>query len=163
MNGHEMEAIREQNGLRQREVAAELGVSNETICRWEQSGRELTRMAEGAFLRLIGDTELVKKIKDSRRVERLRRKFDRLAEADKVPAVSPEVPQEGDAAGPEVEQVRRVLREKFRQIGMTRGSKDLSERSGVEVGRLGGFVAGYGLRESELKAILEVLREAEGM
>jgi len=70
MNGFRMREIREAAGLYQIEVAAELGLRNETLCRWEAKGSKLSKLVEEAFLRLAQDPERVAWIRRGRRQRR---------------------------------------------------------------------------------------------
>ena len=76
-----MRELRRMAGLRQKEVAVELGVSAETVCRWEAGGgrkNPIGRMVGEAFERLVNDVERVHLIRSSRR--KVRREGRRLVE-----------------------------------------------------------------------------------
>lgn len=70
MNGFRMRELRERSGLRQNEVAPELGLHHVTVCNWEKSGKDLPRVYSEAFERLVNDVERVYFIKQSRRSRR---------------------------------------------------------------------------------------------
>ena len=70
MDGFRIREIREASGLLQVEVAMELGICQETLCRWEKSGKEVSKMAQEAFLRLTQDQERTAQIRKNRRQRR---------------------------------------------------------------------------------------------
>jgi hypothetical protein len=55
-------------GLLQVEIAAELGVDNQTVCRREKSGTELRKAYADAFELLVRDSERVAAIRAGRRM-----------------------------------------------------------------------------------------------
>lgn len=67
MDGRKMRDMRKGAGLRQKEVGPELGVNNDTICRWEHGGKEIEKVYWEAFERLVRDPERVAVIKGGRR------------------------------------------------------------------------------------------------
>jgi transcriptional regulator with XRE-family HTH domain len=70
MTGKEMRELRLSVGLKQTEVAAELGVDNQTICRWEKAETELKKAYATAFELLVRNNERVAAIKSGRRMRR---------------------------------------------------------------------------------------------
>jgi DNA-binding transcriptional regulator YiaG len=80
MDGFRLRELRKMVGLRQVEVALELGVDNETVCRWERSGRKLTVLQERAVMELVRDVERVAGIKGGRRRGAVGRRVKRLGE-----------------------------------------------------------------------------------
>lgn len=70
MTGKEMRDLRLAAGLKQTEVAAELGIDNQTVCRWEKSSAELKKAYATAFELLVQDSERVGVIKAGRRIRR---------------------------------------------------------------------------------------------
>ena len=66
MDGRKMREMRTAAGLRQKEVGPELGVNNDTICRWECGGKESEKVYWEAFERLVRDPERVAGIKGGR-------------------------------------------------------------------------------------------------
>jgi DNA-binding transcriptional regulator YiaG len=70
MNGFRMRDLRQKANLLQLEVAAELQLHNVTICNWEKTGKELPKVYEEAFMRLINDSERVYFIRQGRRARR---------------------------------------------------------------------------------------------
>ena len=71
MNGYRMRELRKLSGLRQNEVAPELGLHHVTISVWERSEREIPKVYAEAFQRLVNDVERVHFIKSTRRLRRL--------------------------------------------------------------------------------------------
>jgi hypothetical protein len=61
-----MRDLRIAAGLFQTEVGPELGVNNDTINRWEKSGRQIKKIYWEAFERLARDPERVSWIRKSR-------------------------------------------------------------------------------------------------
>jgi DNA-binding transcriptional regulator YiaG len=53
MNGFELKNIRTKLGLNQTQMGQELGVNNETICRWERKNTELGKLQSDAVRRLL--------------------------------------------------------------------------------------------------------------
>jgi len=70
MTGFRMRQLRQCAGLYQIEVAPELGLDNETICRWERKDRPVPKVYAEAFDRLVNDVERVAWIKAGRRARR---------------------------------------------------------------------------------------------
>ena len=70
MNGYRMRSLRQCAGLLQIEVAPEMGLNNETICRWEKLDREIPKAYAEVFTTLVNDVERVHFIKSSRRSRR---------------------------------------------------------------------------------------------
>lgn len=68
MKGLRMRELREIAGLKQNEVAPELGLHKVTICRWELSDKEIPKVYGEAFTRLVNDVERVAWIKSARLV-----------------------------------------------------------------------------------------------
>ena len=62
MNGLRMRDKRIASRLFQMEVGAELGVNNDTIYRWEKSGREIPKAYAEVFNTLITDIERISDI-----------------------------------------------------------------------------------------------------
>jgi len=54
-------------GLRAVEVASELGVHGETVCRWEKGISPISRLVSEAFERLVSDSDRVAVIKKGRK------------------------------------------------------------------------------------------------
>jgi hypothetical protein len=79
------------------------------------------------------------------------------------PAPESVFPEHEDiAAGPEVEELRRVLKAKLRTYGKA-GLRDLAGRTGIEGYKLEQFAFGLGgLGDEDLAKLLEVQRESEG-
>ncbi len=75
MNGFRMRQLRQAAGLRQIEVAAELHLSNETICRWEKSDKDIPWVYEQAFDTLVKDVEKLHWIKSNRHQSQRERRF----------------------------------------------------------------------------------------
>lgn len=74
MNGYRMRELRKLAGLYQVEVAPELGLDNETLCRWEkQESRDIPKVYAEVFTCLVNDVERVAWIKKSRRSRRKRK------------------------------------------------------------------------------------------
>jgi DNA-binding XRE family transcriptional regulator len=66
-----MRELRKLAGLYQVEVAPELGLDNETICRWEkQEHKDIPKAYAEVFTRLVNDVERVAWIKKNRRSRR---------------------------------------------------------------------------------------------
>jgi hypothetical protein len=65
-----MRELRQMAGLRQNEVAPELGLHPVTMCKWEgpRSDQEVPKVYSESFERLVNDVERVARIKNSRRV-----------------------------------------------------------------------------------------------
>lgn len=70
MTGDQIRALRLTSGLRQTEVAPELGVDNQTVCRWEKLGTALKKAYAVAFELVVGNSERVAAIKRGRRKRR---------------------------------------------------------------------------------------------
>lgn len=70
MTGNEMRNFRMSAGLLQVEIAAELGMDNQTVCRWENSGAELKKVYSEMFERLVRDAERIAGIKAGHRMRR---------------------------------------------------------------------------------------------
>jgi len=70
MNGFRMKQLRNAAGLLQIEVAPELGVNNDTICRWENKDKEIPKAYAEVFSNLVNDVERVYFIKSTRRSRR---------------------------------------------------------------------------------------------
>lgn len=70
-----MRQLRKLAGLRQTEVAAELHLDNETICRWERKSGDINPIYEQAFLSLVNDIERVSWIKGLRRQRRISKRM----------------------------------------------------------------------------------------
>jgi transcriptional regulator with XRE-family HTH domain len=66
MDGYRMRELRRISGLTQVEVAKEIGVTNQTIYRWENRSSRIKPKNEYEFLDLINDVERVSWIKKSR-------------------------------------------------------------------------------------------------
>lgn len=77
MKGFRMRELRKLAGLTQGEVATELGLHNVTICNWEKSEKELLKVYQEAFERLVNDVERVAWIKGSRRQRQRSARFGR--------------------------------------------------------------------------------------
>jgi DNA-binding XRE family transcriptional regulator len=77
MTGKEMRDSRMAAGILQVEIAMELGVDNQTVCRWENSGEELRNAYAQAFEGLVQNADRVGEIKICRR---RRRRKQRLAQ-----------------------------------------------------------------------------------
>ena len=77
MNGQEMKDLRIKAGLLGVEVAERLGVSGETVSRWERGKYRITTTTEMAFLSLVEDGDRVKEIIGNRRIRRVRNKRKR--------------------------------------------------------------------------------------
>jgi hypothetical protein len=71
MDGNALRDLRKIAGLRQGEVGAELGVNNDTICRWECGAKEIEKVYWEAFERLIRDADRILAIKRGRRRRRV--------------------------------------------------------------------------------------------
>ena len=70
--------------------------------------------------------------------------------------------EEGEAAGPEVEMLRRALQTKLRGTG-TRGLRDCAARCRVDEGIIKAFANSEGgLKWGQYRAVVEVVRESEG-
>jgi DNA-binding transcriptional regulator YiaG len=74
MKGKKVRELRREAGLRQTELAAELGVDNQTLCRWEVTDRELTKAQELLVLAILKDWERIEWIKENRRVKKVARR-----------------------------------------------------------------------------------------
>jgi DNA-binding transcriptional regulator YiaG len=70
MDGMWMKALRTGVRLLGKEVATELGVSAETVSRWERGTHAISKMAEESFLRLINDPARISVIVGNRRGRR---------------------------------------------------------------------------------------------
>ena len=70
MNGYRMRDLRQKAGLRQNEVALELGLHSVTVCKWELTNKELPKAYGETFERLVNDAERVFWIKSTRRARR---------------------------------------------------------------------------------------------
>ena len=70
MNGFRMKELRQMAGLRQNEVAAELGLHYNTINRWEKREDDIPKVYGEALTLLVNDVQRVYWIKTSRRVRR---------------------------------------------------------------------------------------------
>ncbi|MBN1548340.1 MAG: helix-turn-helix transcriptional regulator [Syntrophaceae bacterium] len=191
MNGEEMRYERKRVGLRGIEIAKELGVRAETVSRWERGKHPINSMAERLFLQLVSDNRKVAAIKADRRKIPKSRGYELVMNAnpdkdhqvevsgeavqmesgrfnqdlDELPRESTnnesELPGEEEASGPEVEELRRMLREKFKVYG-NRAVEDLATKSRVSNDALKSFTESDGeLLESEFSAVLEVIQEAE--
>lgn len=66
MDGFRMRELRRIAGLSQREVAAELGVTGQTVYRWENWKSAISSWNSRLFLDLVHDIERVSWIKKSR-------------------------------------------------------------------------------------------------
>jgi DNA-binding XRE family transcriptional regulator len=77
MTGARMRELRRLAGLQQVELAAELGLDNETICRWEKQDKELSRLVSEAVQRLVNDVERVHWIRSVRRSRQRENRFKR--------------------------------------------------------------------------------------
>lgn len=86
MTGSEMRELRLRSGLYQIEVALEMGLDNETICRWERSNKELPRAHEHLFKWLVGDEERCGWIIASRRQRRRTARYYNKREITPPPA-----------------------------------------------------------------------------
>lgn len=71
MTGAEMKAAREEAGLRGVEIARELGVTPETVSRWESGKYPIPGMGQKLFEGLVGDVGRVERILANRRQVRL--------------------------------------------------------------------------------------------
>jgi|GEM_PF-5002995 DNA-binding transcriptional regulator YiaG len=67
MEGVWMQSLRKGVGLLGKEVAKELGVSAETVSRWERGSTVISKMVEDSFLRLVRDPERVAAVRANRR------------------------------------------------------------------------------------------------
>jgi len=63
MNGKEMRELRISAGLKQIEVSPILGIKNTTLCRWENSGREIPKAYADVFCMLISNNQKIEEIK----------------------------------------------------------------------------------------------------
>ena len=88
MNGYRMRDKRIASRLFQSEVGAELGLSNETICRWEATGKELPKAYAEVFETLMTDIERIADIIKARACTKAAR---RQARINKI--LPPGVPQ----------------------------------------------------------------------
>ena len=70
MNGYRMRELRKLAGLRQNEVAPELGLHHVTICNWEKSDSEIPKVYAEALARLVNDVERVHFIRSTRHQRR---------------------------------------------------------------------------------------------
>jgi predicted transcriptional regulator len=70
MDGDRMRDLRRKAGLRQGEIALELGVHRNTVCGWERGSRRVSKVVEVSFVSLINDTEKIYWIKSSRKRKR---------------------------------------------------------------------------------------------
>jgi transcriptional regulator with XRE-family HTH domain len=71
-----MKSLRVGVGLLGKEVAGELGVSAETVSRWERGVSGISKVVEEGFLRLIQDVERVKVLREGRRGRRVKARGD---------------------------------------------------------------------------------------
>lgn len=72
MNGPQMRSLRQKAGLLQIEVASELGLDNETICRWEKrEHKDIPKVYAEAMERLVANDRRVECLKQNRRDRRL--------------------------------------------------------------------------------------------
>lgn len=67
MKGTEMRKLRKASGLRSAEVARELGVSPESVSRWEAGKYAISQLVESAFRALMGDEKLEEIIANRRK------------------------------------------------------------------------------------------------
>jgi transcriptional regulator with XRE-family HTH domain len=81
MLGTELKQRRKEAGLLGKELAKELGVSAETVSRWERGIHNIDSMAEKCIVNVLDDTDLVGRIVKTRRVRRMTDKTKRNAEA----------------------------------------------------------------------------------
>jgi DNA-binding transcriptional regulator YiaG len=70
MDGMELRERRKELRLQQVEIAEYLGVDNETVCRWERTGKELNKLQSAALVVLFGDEEKCGLIRGGRRARR---------------------------------------------------------------------------------------------
>jgi DNA-binding transcriptional regulator YiaG len=70
MDGLWMKSLRTGVHLLEKEVAKELGVTSETVSRWERGTHSISKMAEDSFMMLINDAARVQKIIGERRSRR---------------------------------------------------------------------------------------------
>lgn len=76
-----MRELRKIAGLRENEVAAELGLHYNTISVWERTDREILKAYAEVFQNLVNDVERVYWIKNTRRERRLTKRQNRVAQA----------------------------------------------------------------------------------
>ena len=67
MDHNTLRSLRCAVGLLQKEVADELGVDKQTVCRWESGSSAIPKDMEFAFYDLIRDDDLVREIKSARK------------------------------------------------------------------------------------------------
>lgn len=82
MNGYRMRELRHMAGLRQVEVAPELGLKHDTIYRWEKTNKEIPRVYAEAFERLVNDLERCAWIKRARLARRQQARSEKIARAE---------------------------------------------------------------------------------
>ena len=85
MNGKELRKIRQMLRLFQTEIAKYLGVDNETVCRWEKTDRELTKLQSEAITSLSQDPDRVSQIRNGRRRRRASRRQTAASSGDPRP------------------------------------------------------------------------------
>ena len=66
MDGLEIRQLRKDSGLTQAEVARELGVDKQTVCRWERGCHRIREKEARAFITLVVDKPWVDAIKSVR-------------------------------------------------------------------------------------------------
>ena len=81
MDGLWMKSLRGGVRLHEKEVAKELGVTSETVSRWERGTHSISKMAEDSFMMLINDAARVQKIIGERRARRAATRGARFAAA----------------------------------------------------------------------------------
>jgi transcriptional regulator with XRE-family HTH domain len=70
MNGQRMRELRKAAGLRQIEVAIELGLDNQTVCNWENRNTELLKVYGESLENLVKDVERMYQIKIHRKAKK---------------------------------------------------------------------------------------------
>ena len=178
MNGARMRELRKLAGLRMKEVAEELGVSVDTIHRWERGG-ELPKLAARGMGELVGNIERVHWIKTMRKkVDRSGNFKGRSGEVEEgaINNVGEiRLPNIGCAAGGSLswgitpaagqEGMRKAVWALLRGAGGVKGKmfRDLVERTRIPAARLEAYLAGNGgLFEDEYFELERVKREQEG-
>jgi transcriptional regulator with XRE-family HTH domain len=78
MNGYRARELRVFAGLRQSEVAAELGIHFVTLSNWERNNATILKVYAEAIERLVNDAERVYRIKQSRVARKISRRTERM-------------------------------------------------------------------------------------
>jgi DNA-binding transcriptional regulator YiaG len=81
MDGNEMKQLRKDSGLLGKEIAKEMGVTPETVSRWERGVHKIDLMAEKFFRNIVEDGDLVDRIRKNRRIRRMSDKSKRNLKA----------------------------------------------------------------------------------